>query len=122
VNDWIAIGHVRMRAIADFQGKARRYQFHTSSGETIDHQYLFETRIDEMDSAAATVADSIAANLSPHARRMCDDWSTGQLGEEARLERIREELVAEIKEVRRQRAEREKQRKVLEIAPDTQQR
>ena len=115
-----AFGTTGMRAIADFQGKAIRAAtgITVSAKGTMSFEILFESPLDQMATEAALLADRLAAELSPHARIMCDDWIAGQHAEEARLEQIRKELVGEMEEIRRQRAERERQRKDLVISPD----
>jgi hypothetical protein len=113
----IAYGHIVMRAIADFQGKARRYSATTdNSAGRVDFGVLFESSVSRLDEAVRTYADKFAAVLMPHARHACSDWWSGQLEEEARLEEVRAQLEAEILRVRERRAEREKRLK-LEVDP-----
>jgi hypothetical protein len=109
----MAHGYVRMRAVADFQGKVRRYT-HYTPGETFDYGVLFEKPISDLDAYIRGRADDFADKLLPHARHMCADWTSGRLEEQARLERIRAKLTEEIERVRRARAEWE-HRKTLEI-------
>jgi hypothetical protein len=105
----IAHGHIDMRPVADFQGKAQRYDHTTSSDEgTLEYGYLFVSTVSELDKNIQTVADEFAAKLIPHARHMCSDWWSGQLEEEARLEEIQAQLELEIIRVRERRAEQEK--------------
>lgn len=112
----IAYGHVVMRAIADFQGKARRYSAGTSRFEgLVDYGILFESPMSELDAFVRTLADKFAAVLTPHARHACADWWSGQREEERRLEAIRSALEEEILRVRERRAEREKR---LELEVD----
>jgi hypothetical protein len=113
----IAYGHVVMRAIADFQGKARRYSATTSKFTgTLDSGVLFVAPVSELDEFIRTLADRFAAVLIPHARQACSDWWSGQLEEEARLEEIRTQLEEEIRRVRERRAEHEK-RLELDVEP-----
>jgi hypothetical protein len=113
----IAYGHIVMRAIADFQGKARRYSSTTSNfAGMVDYGILFESTTSRLDEFIRTLADKFAAVLTPHARQACSDWWTGQLEEEARLEEIRTQLEEEILRVRERRAEHEK-RLELEVDP-----
>jgi len=105
----IAYGHIVMRAIADFQGKARRYSSSTSRfGGLVDYGILFESSMSELDAVVRGLADKFAALLTPHARHACSDWWNGQREEELRLEAIRSELEEEILRVRERRAESEK--------------
>lgn len=113
----MAHGYLRMRAVADFQGKVRRYA-HYTPGETLDYGVLFEKSVSDLDAYIRGRADHFAGELLPHARHMCADWSSGRLREAARLERIRAKLAEEIKRVRRERAEWE-QRKGLELEIET---
>jgi hypothetical protein len=113
----IAYGHIVMRAIADFQGKARRYSATTdNSAGRVDSGVLFESSVSRLDEAIRTYADRFAAVLTPHARQACSDWWSGQLEEEARLEEIRTQLEEEIRRVRERRAEHEKRLK-LDVEP-----
>jgi hypothetical protein len=113
----IAYGHIVMRAIADFQGKARRYSAATSKFTgTVDSGVLFVAPVSELDEFIRTLADRFAAVLTPHARQACSDWWSGQLAEEARLEEIRIQLEEEILRVRKRRAEHEK-RLELDVEP-----
>ncbi len=113
----IAYGHIVMRAIADFQGKARRYSSTTSNFTgMVDYGILFESTTSRLDEFIRTLADKFAAVLTPHARQACSDWWSGQLEEEARLEDVRAQLEAEILRVRERRAEHEKRLK-LEVDP-----
>jgi hypothetical protein len=113
----IAYGHIVMRAIADFQGKARRYSAATSKFTgTVDSGVLFVAPVSELDEFIRTLADRFAAVLIPHARQACSDWWSGQLAEEARLEEIRIQLEEEILRVRKRRAEHEK-RLELDVEP-----
>jgi hypothetical protein len=110
-------GHIVMRAIADFQGKARRYSSTTSNFTgLVDYGVLFDAPVSMLDEFIRTLADKTAAVLTPHARQACSDWWTGQLEEEARLEEIRIQLEEEILRVRERRAEHEKRLK-LEVDP-----
>ncbi len=105
----IAYGHIVMRAIADFQGKARRYSATTSNFTgMIDYGILFESSTNRLDEFVRTLADQFAARLAPHARQACSDWWSGQREEEARLEGIRAQLEEEILRVRQRRADHEK--------------
>lgn len=113
----MAHGHVRMRAMADFEGRPMRYDFSTP-GALRDRSALFELPLADLEPSVRRLADQMAAGLWPHARHLCDDWESGRLEEEARLERIRRELVAEIQQVRRGR-ERGQQRRHLEIEAGT---
>ena len=109
----LAHGHIEMRSIADFQGKARRYDFGTvGESGTLDYSFLFATPINQLDDYMRTLADNFAAKLIPHARHVCSDWWSGQLEEEARLEEIRTQLELEIIRVRERRAEQEKRLKL----------
>ncbi|MGH0031935.1 MAG: hypothetical protein ACQGVC_19265 [Myxococcota bacterium] len=110
----MAHGHVRMRAMADFEGNPMRYGFETR-GELRDRSALFELPVADLDRSVRELADRMAAGLWPHARRLCDDWRSGRLEEEARLERIRQELVAEIRAMRGARRDRGQQQRKLEI-------
>jgi hypothetical protein len=113
----IAYGHIVMRAIADFQGKARRYSAATSNFPgLVDFGILFDAPVSGLDEFIRTLADKFAAVLTPHAREACSDWWSGQLAEEARLEEVRTQLEAEILRVRKRRAEHEK-RLELEVNP-----
>jgi len=113
----IAYGHIVMRAIADFQGKARRYSAATSKFTgTVDSGVLFVAPVSELDEFIRTLADRFAAVLTPHARQACSDWWSGQLAEEARLEEIQIQLEEEILRVRKRRAEHEK-RLELDVEP-----
>jgi len=110
-------GHLVMRAIADFQGKARRYSSTTSNFTgLVDYGVLFDAPVSMLDEFIRTLADKTAAVLTPHARQACSDWWTGQVEEEARLEGIRTQLEEEILRVRERRAEHEK-RLNLEVDP-----
>jgi len=113
----IAYGHVVMRAIADFQGKARRYSSTTSNFTgMVDYGILFDAPVSELDEFIRTLADKFAAVLTPHARQACSDWWSGQLAEEARLEEVRTQLEEEIIRVRKRRAEHEKHLE-LDVSP-----
>jgi hypothetical protein len=113
----IAYGHIVMRAIADFQGKARRYSSTTSNFTgMVDYGILFDAPVGELDEFIRTLADKFAAVLTPHARQACSDWWSGQLAEEARLEEVRTQLEEEIIRVRKRRAEHEK-RLELDVSP-----
>jgi hypothetical protein len=113
----IAYGHIVMRAIADFQGKARRYSSTTSNFTgLVDYGILFEASVSRLDEAIRTHADKFAAVLTPHARQACSDWWSGQREEEARLEEVRKQLEEEINRVRKRRADHEK-RLELEVNP-----
>jgi hypothetical protein len=112
----IAYGHIVMRAIADFQGKARRYSSATNFTGRIDYGVLFDSPVDQLDDFIRTLADNFAGILSPHAREACSDWWSGQLEEEARLEEVRTQLEEEIRRVRERRTEREK-RLELDVTP-----
>jgi hypothetical protein len=112
----IAYGHIVMRAIADFQGKARRYSSTTSFTGMVDYGILFESTVSRLDEFIRTLADKFAAVLTPHARQACSDWWNGQLEEEARLEEVRTQLEEEIKRVRKRRAEHKK-RLELDVSP-----
>jgi hypothetical protein len=112
----VAYGHIVMRAIADFQGKARRYSSTTNFTGRIDYGILFDSPVSGLDEFVRTLADRFAAVLLPHAREACADWWSGQLEEEARLKEIRIQLEEEINRVRRRRAENEK-RLELEVDP-----
>jgi hypothetical protein len=113
----IAYGHIVMRAIADFQGKARRYSATTSNfAGMIDYGILFESSASRLDEFIRTLADQFAAVLTPHARHACLDWWSGQREEEARLEEIRTQLEEEILRVRKRRADHEK-RLELDVDP-----
>ena len=62
----IAYGHIVMRAIADFQGKARRYSATTSKFTgTVDSGVLFVAPVSELDEFIRTLADRFAAVLNP---------------------------------------------------------
>jgi len=116
-NREIAYGHIVMRAIADFQGKARRYRFNNSNFTgMIDYGILFDHPVSSLDEFVRTLADKFAAVLSPHARQACSDWWSGQREEEARLEEIRTQLEEEILRVRKRRAGYEK-RLELDVDP-----
>lgn len=105
----IAYGHIVMRAIADFQGKAPRYSSTTSNFTgLVDFGILFEASASRLDEAVRALADQFAGILTPHARQACTDWWSGQREEEARLEEIRTRLEEEIVRVRERRAEYEK--------------
>ena len=113
----IAYGHIVMRAIADFQGKARRYSSTTSNFTgMVDYGILFESAVSRLDEFIRTLADKFAAVLIPHARQACSDWWSGQLEEEARLEEVRTQLEEEINRVRKRRADHEK-RLELDVNP-----
>jgi hypothetical protein len=112
----VAYGHIVMRAISDFQGKARRYSSTTNFTGRIDYGVLFDSPVGRLDEFTRTLADQFAAILSPHARQSCSDWWGGQLEEEARLEEVRIQLEAEILRVRERRAEQEK-RLELDVEP-----
>jgi hypothetical protein len=113
----IAYGHIVMRAIADFQGKARRYSSTTSNFTgLVDYGILFESAVSRLDEFVRTLADKFAAVLIPHARQACSDWWSGQREEEARLEEVRTQLEEEINRVRKRRAEHEK-RLELDVDP-----
>jgi len=113
----VAYGHIVMRAIADFQGKARRYSSTTTNlTGLVDFGILFEAETSRLDESIRSLADRFAAVLTPHARSACADWWSGQREEEARLEGIRKQLEDEIVRVRERRAEREK-RLELEVSP-----
>lgn len=100
-----AFGKLRMRPITDFHGKARRYSSLTTSDESaIDYGLLFEYPIADLDSAMKEAANTVAGKLTPHVRKKCADWASGQIEEEARLEKIRAELVEEMTRIRRARA------------------
>lgn len=115
----VAHGLIHMRTFADFIGRAVRTS-HGVPGELIDYQLLFEQPVVEMPYFTRRLADDFAAKLLPHARHMCRDWSTGQLEEEARLERVREELTDEIKRIRKERAELEQRKRLkLEIEEES---
>jgi hypothetical protein len=112
-----AYGHIVMRAIADFQGKARRYSSATSNfSGMVDFGILFDAPVSGLDEFIRTLADKFAAVLIPHARQACSDWWSGQLEEEARLEEVRTQLEEEIRRVRKRRAEHEK-RLELDVTP-----
>jgi hypothetical protein len=112
----VAYGHIVMRAIADFQGKARRYSSTTNFTGRIDYGILFDSPVSGLDEFVRRLADRFAAVLLPHARQACADWWSGQLEEEARLKEIRIQLEEEIIRVRKRRAENEK-RLELEVDP-----
>jgi hypothetical protein len=112
----IAYGHIVMRAIADFQGKARRYSSTTNLTGMVDFGILFESTVSRLDEFIRTLADKFAAVLTPHARQACFDWWNGQLEEEARLEEVRTQLEEEIRRVRKRRAEHKK-RLELDVHP-----
>lgn len=99
-----AVGHIRIRAIADFEGKALRHSF-ASGGERgiLDKGLLFQFPVLSMESSMYQAADEFAGAITPHIQRMCTDWASGQIEEEARLERIRLELVKEMQRIRRAR-------------------
>ena len=63
-------------------------------------------------SRASKDADLAAAVFLPHARQLCADMSATLLEEEAKLERIRDQLTEEIIRVRERRAEQEKHLKL----------
>jgi len=113
MNPEMTHGFVHMRTLADLQGGAVRRTLHTA-GELIDFQLLFEVPLVELDAFIRGLAGKFAEKLFPHAHRLCEAWSSGQLDEETRLERMRKELVEEIERVRRERVERER-RKRLEL-------
>ena len=86
---------------------------------------LLERSIGRMTARTAStfirgLGDDFVEKLFPHGHHKCADWRSGQLEEEARLERIREELVEEIERVRRERVEW-KRRKLLELEFEEQQ-
>lgn len=110
----LAHGWIQMRAMAEFNGRALRYDFTTTGRDLIDNGMLFSLEVPERGAFARKLADEFAAKLAPHMRRMCDDWARGSPEEEARLERIRDELASEIERVRAERSERE-QRKRLSV-------
>ena len=116
----MAHGHVRMRAMADFEGNPMRYDFQTV-GELRDRSALFELPVADLGPNVRALADQMASGLRPHADRLCDDWESGRLEEEARLERIRRALVEEIESVRRSRRglERDRQVRRLEMRAGT---
>ena len=66
---------------------------------------MMESRFEFM---AAAAADQAAALFLPHARQLCADMNATLLEEEAKLERIRDQLNEEIIRVRERRAEQEK--------------
>jgi hypothetical protein len=61
---------------------------------------------------AAAAADWAATVFLPHARQLCADMNATLLEEEAKLERIRDQLTEEIIRVRERRAEQEKRLKL----------
>jgi len=113
----IAYGHIVMRAISDFEGKARRYSAATSNfSGTVDYGVLFDSPVSELDAFIRRLADQFAGILTPHASEACSDWWSGQKAEEARLEEIRTQLEEEILRVRERRAEHDK-RLELDVEP-----
>lgn len=112
-NSQVAFGSVRMRTFADFQGKPVRHAL-GMPGELRDYHWIFLQPVFFLDNFVRDLSNSFGEKLFPHAYHMCVDWKSGQLEEEARLERIREELVAEMERIRR-----ERQRRQLEIEVDT---
>jgi len=108
--------YVKIRTLAQSQGEAVRP---TYFGDTIDYGFLFEAPFAERDAYIRGLAHRFADRLLPYAHRLCADWKSVRLEEEARPERIREELIEEIEQVRRERVERERvereRRKLLEL-------
>jgi hypothetical protein len=111
MNPEMAHGFVHMRTFADFLGGAVRPTLH-KTGELIELEHLFEVPLVELDAFIRDLAEKYAEKLFPHIRRVCADWSRGRVEEEARLERIREQLVKEIERIRRERAERERRKRL----------
>ena len=111
INPEMTHGFVHMRTLADFQGGAVRPTLHTT-GELIEFEFLFEVPLVELDVFVRGLAKKFADKLFPHAYRLCADWSSGQLEEETRLERIRKQLLEEIERVRRERVERERRKRI----------
>ena len=108
----VAYGSVRMRTLTDFEGKPVRHSL-GMPGELRDYHWIFLEQVFFLDSFVRDLSNSFGEKLFPHAYHMCVDWKNGQLEEEARLERIREELAAEMERIRR-----ERQRRHLEIEVD----
>jgi hypothetical protein len=79
-------------------------------GITIGQEFL----VADMYEVVQNLAFQTAEALLPHTVRMCTDWNTGRMEEEARLKTLRRELASEIEQIRLHRA-REKQRKRLEM-------
>jgi len=73
---------------------------------------LLLTLESNFDVEAARAADWAAAVFLPHARQLCADMNATLLEEEAKLERIRDQLTEEIIRVRERRAEQEKRLKL----------
>jgi hypothetical protein len=111
MNPEMAHGFVHMRTFADFLGGAVRPTLH-KTGELIELEHLFEVPLVELDAFIRDLAETYAEKLFPHARRLCTGWTSRQVEEEARLERIRKQLIKEIERVRRERAERERRRRL----------
>lgn len=100
----MAYGFAEMEAFAKFESQPVRVTY-DRPGETVRAGRLLEFPAAELESFLRLVADVFGADLLAHANHMCADWSSGLIEEEARLERIRQELVREMERVRARRAE-----------------
>lgn len=111
----VVVLHVQMRAFVEFEGKALRYDAITRGvGGLVDFSYLWVTSASDFVTDVRELADKFAGQLGYHTRVKCADWASGSLEEEARLEKLRKELTAEIGRIRQERIEQE-QRKRLQL-------
>ena len=111
------VAYLEIRATPDLQGRTHNAtQFSKDDHGTMAAcSTLIQSPANQIEGVAERAANLAAEHLEPHLDEQCADWQSGSWAEEARLEKIRQELVGEIGRVRREREER--QRKQLEIRP-----